>query len=145
MKLDAKEMTFHVIHALESEIHCYNLQNSQVNLVDIVCKVLDHQSSQADLGGGKGTPPRRSRKNCCRKMVLFPNPLFSITNFQKIIIKCKFSIEFSKFSRNFPTICLFVQTAKNERMGLLNLLNLLPAEGEIIVVEKWCYFRRLYF
>ena len=60
---------------------------------------------------GRGKIPPRSRKNCCRKMVLFPNALFLVTNFAKIIIKFKFSIDFSsetfKISQNFPTIGVF--------------------------------------
>ena len=32
-------------------------------------------------GEGGKSPPPRNRKNCCRKLVLFPKALFLVTNF----------------------------------------------------------------
>ena len=65
-------------------------------------------------GGKRGeiSPPPRNRKNCCRKMVLFPKALFLVTNFRKnkkIKIKknkkINFYIEFS--SKNFKIFSKF--------------------------------------
>ena len=39
-------------------------------------------ASQGRSQGEAGNPPR-NRKNCCRKLVLFPKALFLVTNFQK--------------------------------------------------------------
>ena len=66
-------------------------------------------------GGNTGNfPPPRNRKNCCRKMVLFPKALFLATTFPKLAKNLNFLLnfyqKFSKFSQNFPTICFFVQT-----------------------------------
>ena len=77
--------------------------------------------------GGKGGkfPPPPNRKNCCRKMVLFPKALFLVTNIRKKIKnknkKFNFSIEFSsknfKIFSKFPNnLCFSSKRAKNERI-----------------------------
>ena len=48
--------------------------------------------------GDGGIPPKP--KIFCRKLVLFPRALFLVTNFRK----------------NFPTICVFLQNARNYRI-----------------------------
>ena len=64
--------------------------------------------------GGGSTPPPRTRKNRCRKMMLFPKALFLATNFPKNRQKFNFSIEFSsKKSQNFPNqLCFSSKRAK---------------------------------
>ena len=66
--------------------------------------------------GTQGTSPPRNRKNCCRKMVLFPKALFLATTFPKLakhlIFLLNFYQNFSKFSQNFPTICVFRPNAR---------------------------------
>ena len=67
---------------------------------------------------GRGESPRRNRKNCWRKLVLFPKALFfeKFSNFRKNK-EIKFSIEFSstdfKNFQNFPTICVFRPNASS--------------------------------
>ena len=67
-------------------------------------------------GGTQGTPPPRNWKNCCRKMMVFPKALFLATTFPKIdknsIFLMKFYQKMSKFSQNFPTICIFRPNAQ---------------------------------
>ena len=56
-------------------------------------------------------------------MVLFWKALFLVTDFRKIIMKFKLSIEFSsKIFSKFLINLLFVQKAKKERGGLINFL-----------------------
>ena len=75
--------------------------------------------------GGTGGTPLGTEKNCCRKMMLFPKALFLATTFTKIVKNSIFLLNFnqklSKISQNFPTM-FFVQTPKNERIGLLIFL-----------------------
>ena len=44
---------------------------------------LIYRAHQGRSHGG-GNPPPRNRKNCCRKLVLFPKALCLVTNFRKI-------------------------------------------------------------
>ena len=71
------------------------------------------------LGGFK--PP--NRKNCRRKMMLFSKALFFATTFPKIdknsIFLVNFCQKISKFSRNFPTICIFRPNARKSNAGFL--------------------------
>ena len=76
-------------------------------------------------GGEKNIPPSRNRKNCCRKIVLFPKALFLVINFRKIKLKIKIKIQFFyiifiktfKFSQQFSFI---FQTREKLTHGLLN-------------------------
>ena len=75
--------------------------------------------------GVRGENPPRSRKNCCRKMVLFPNALFLVTNFPKIIQKmqffyCIFIKNFQIFLKISQQFVFFVQTCEKIKQGLLN-------------------------
>ena len=52
------------------------------------CSALKNQPTYIIKGvargkGGNSPPPTRNRKNCYRKMVLFPKALFLVTNFRK--------------------------------------------------------------
>ena len=70
--------------------------------------------------GGGGIPSPETGKNCCRKMMLFPKALFLLTKFPNILNNSLFLLNFHhKFSQNFPTICVFIQT----REKLTRLLN----------------------
>ena len=70
--------------------------------------------------GGRGSTPQ-TRKNCCRKMMLFSKALFLATTFPKNRLKFNFSIEFpSKNFKNcskFSPIVFFVQTRENLTLG----------------------------
>ena len=71
-----------------------------------------------------GFPPPPKPKKCCRKMVLFPKALFLVTNFRKIknsIFLRNFYQKISKFSENFPTICVFRQNAQKMNAQFVNL------------------------
>ena len=77
---------------------------------------------------GKGEIPPGNRKNCCRKLVLFPKALFLVTNFRKIKLKNKNKNQFfnSSFIKNFQNFlkisqqfAFFVQTRKKLTNGLL--------------------------
>ena len=61
--------------------------------------------------GKGGKFPLRNRKNCCRKMMLFPNALFLATILPNVgknsIFLLNFYQKFSKFSQSFQTICVF--------------------------------------
>ena len=73
--------------------------------------------------GERSTPPPKL-KNCCRKMMLFPKALFLATTFPKTdknsIFLMNFYQKISKFSQNFPTICIFRPNARKITAGFLN-------------------------
>ena len=64
----------------------------------------------APPGGNTERPPEIEKK-CRRKMMLFPKALLLATTFPQIdknsIFLMNFYQKFSKFSQNFPTICIF--------------------------------------
>ena len=66
-------------------------------------------------GRGKFPLPE-TKKNCCRKMVLFPKALVLVTDFPKIVKNSNFLLnfhqKFSNFSQNFKTICIFRPNAR---------------------------------
>ena len=69
-------------------------------------------------------PPPRNRKQCWRKMVLFPKALFLATTFPKLaknsIFLLNFYQKFSKFSQNFQTISIFRPNARKSNTGFVN-------------------------
>ena len=77
----------------------------------------------APPGGTQGTSPPEIEKNCCRKMMLFPKALFLAATFPKIDKNSNFLMNFdqkiSKFSQNFPTICIFRPNARKINAGFL--------------------------
>ena len=73
----------------------------------IFTSFISEQHPPRRIAAGGGDTPR-SRKNCCRKMVLFPNGLFLVTNFPKIIIqffKCIFIKNFQNFANHLCDFC----------------------------------------
>ena len=66
--------------------------------------------------GTQGTSPPPKLEKCCRKMRLFPKARFLATSFPKIDKNSNFLTNFyqkiSKFSQNFPTICIFRPNAR---------------------------------
>ena len=72
--------------------------------------------------GVKSTPPRNG-KNCCRKMMLFQKALFIVTKFPKLvknsIFLWNFHQNFSKFSQNFPTICVIRPNSRKINAGFV--------------------------
>ena len=81
---------------------------------------------KADLGGRGRTPPPEAEKYCFRQMVLFPKARCFVTDFPKIIKNSIFLLNFyqklSKFSQNFPKLCVLFQTREKLTHGLLNFL-----------------------
>ena len=82
---------------------------------------LAYNNSGAPRGNTKNVPPPEIEK-CCRKMMLFPKALFLATAFPKIdknqIFLKNFYRGISKFSQNFPTICIFRPNARRINAGL---------------------------
>ena len=72
------------------------------------------------------SPPPEIEKNCCRKMMAFQKALFLATNFPKIdknsIFLMNFYLKNSKFSQNFPTICIFRPNARKINDEFLNFV-----------------------
>ena len=70
-------------------------------------------------------PPPEIGKNCCRNLVLFSKALYLATPFPEIIEKLFFLLrflpKFSKFSQNFPTICVFRPNAQKRNAEFVNL------------------------
>ena len=74
-------------------------------------KVFTHRQwrSQGERGGAGESSPRNG-KNCCRKMMLFPNVLFLVRTFPELVKNSIFLLNFhqqlSKFSQEFHSnIC----------------------------------------
>ena len=68
-------------------------------------------------GGNTGTfPPPEIGKNSCRNLLLFSKALYLAKTFPELIEKSFFLLsflpQFSKFSQNFPTICVFRPNAQ---------------------------------
>ena len=82
--------------------------------------------------------PPRNWKNCWRKMMLFPKALFLATTFSKIdkisIFLKNFYLKISKFSQNFPTICIFRPNLWRINDGFLIILL------RIAKIMHFCYF-----
>ena len=87
------------------------------------------QKARAQRGGKWGNSPPPNRKNCCRKMVLFPKTIFS--NIFQIKSKNKIKIQYFYriFINNFQIylkisqqLGFFVQTREKSTHGLLNFL-----------------------
>ena len=53
----------------------------QTLILKLIKTMCMHQGRSQGEGGK--SPPPRNRKDCCRKMVLFPKALFLVTNFPK--------------------------------------------------------------
>ena len=74
-------------------------------------------------GNTGNVPPPEMEKNCCRKMMVFPKALFLATTFPKIdknsIFLLKICQTSSKFSQNFPPICIFRSNARKINAGFL--------------------------
>ena len=73
--------------------------------------------SGAGRGGNTGNVPHPEiEKKRCRKVMLFPKALFLATTFPKIdknsIFLMNFYQKISKFSQNFPTVCIFRPNAR---------------------------------
>ena len=81
------------------------------------------ESSGAGRGGTGKVPPPPKLKKLCRKIMLFPKALFLATTFPKIDINSIFLVNFyqriSKFSQNFPIICIFRPNARKINDGFL--------------------------
>ena len=83
----------------------------------LINKNIDMHRRRQGGGEHRERPPPRNRKNCCRKMVLFPKGLFVATTFPKLaknsIFLLNFYQKFSKFSQNFPNnLCFSSKRAK---------------------------------
>ena len=80
--------------------------------------------SVAPPGGTQGTfPSPKLKRNCCRKVMLFPKALFLATTFPKIgknvIFLWNFMKNFQKFLMRFPTICVFRPNARKINAGFV--------------------------
>ena len=98
------------------------------NVFKLVILYLTHIVLKGVAKGERGkSPPPRNRKNCYRKMVVFPKALFLVTNFRKNVKnqnkKFNFSIAFS--SKNFKISQQFVFFVKMRKKLTHRLLTYL--------------------
>ena len=59
---------------------------SEINALVVEKRVMITRILARGKGVARGEgeiPPPRNRKNCCKKLVLFPKALFLVTNFEK--------------------------------------------------------------
>ena len=84
---------------------------------------------KGEARGRENSLPQKLKKKCFRKMVSFPKALFLVTNFPKIVKNSIFLLKFyqklSKFSQNFPTICVFRPNALNINGGFVKFFKTL--------------------